>query len=210
MKQFIDLCNNLGFVSPASTPSCPTAPQRRTVTSRTALKFLYARKFDVPRAVALYEQHQQIRLREGLYHIDPFLEPLHAELQTGKFTILVSSRNSYRTRRTEALMFSHFCIAANPGCEWGRHCPLHRQQALPAQCHAHHYPARHCLSAGQCASGRRHAEGGTHFHLRHERLQVLEFWLWFVTEDLNAAQGKFRIDDDLILKAMRIGDHFSK
>lgn len=59
------------------------------MTARTALKFLYARKFDVVRAVALYEQHHQIRVREGLYHIDPYLEPLHAELQTGKFTILV-------------------------------------------------------------------------------------------------------------------------
>lgn len=63
------------------------------MTARTALKFLYARKFDVLRAVALYEQHHQIRIREGLYNIDPYMEPLHTELQTGKFTILVEIHN---------------------------------------------------------------------------------------------------------------------
>lgn len=91
VKQFIDLCNNLSSISNDndSAFTCSTTPRRRNVTARTALKFLYARKFDVHRAVTLYEQHHQIRLREGLYNIDPYLEPLHTELQTGKFTILV-------------------------------------------------------------------------------------------------------------------------
>ena len=80
VKQFIDLCNNLGN-------SCHV---RRNISQTTAVKFLYARKFDVPRAVSLYEQHEQIRLREYLYNIDPDVEPLRSELQTGKFTILVS------------------------------------------------------------------------------------------------------------------------
>lgn len=63
---------------------------KRNISQTTAVKFLYARKFDVPRAVSLYEQHEQIRLKEGLYNIDPDVEPLRSELQTGKFTILVS------------------------------------------------------------------------------------------------------------------------
>lgn len=79
IKQFIDLCNNIGS-------SCTP---RRNISETTAVKFLYARKFDVPRAVSLYEQHEQIRLKEGLYNIDPDIEPLRSELQTGKFTILV-------------------------------------------------------------------------------------------------------------------------
>lgn len=79
VKQFIDLCNNIGS----------TCTPRRNISQTTAVKFLYARKFDVPRAVSLYEQHEQIRLKEGLYNIDPDIEPLRSELQTGKFTILV-------------------------------------------------------------------------------------------------------------------------
>uniref|UniRef100_T1IWR5 Tyrosine-protein phosphatase non-receptor type 9 n=1 Tax=Strigamia maritima TaxID=126957 RepID=T1IWR5_STRMM len=54
----------------------------------TALKFLMARKFDVRRAVSLYEQHETTRIREGLVHFDPSCEHLREELETGKFTIL--------------------------------------------------------------------------------------------------------------------------
>ncbi|XP_021941822.1 tyrosine-protein phosphatase non-receptor type 9-like, partial [Zootermopsis nevadensis] len=54
----------------------------------TAVKFLAARKFDVSRAVALYEQHEATRHREGLVRFDPSREPLKSELDTGKFTIL--------------------------------------------------------------------------------------------------------------------------
>ncbi|XP_075159032.1 protein tyrosine phosphatase Meg2 isoform X2 [Haematobia irritans] len=78
VKQFIELCNNIGS----------TCTPRRNISQTTAVKFLYARKFDIPRAVSLYEQHEQIRLKEGLYNIDPDVEPLRSELQTGKFTIL--------------------------------------------------------------------------------------------------------------------------
>lgn len=80
IKQFIDLVNQLS--------SCSSI--RRNASQSTALKFLYARKFDVPRAVSLYEQHEQTRQREQLYSIDPSREPLKSELLTGKFTILVS------------------------------------------------------------------------------------------------------------------------
>ncbi|XP_020715139.1 tyrosine-protein phosphatase non-receptor type 9 isoform X2 [Ceratitis capitata] len=76
VKQFIDLCNG------------SSSSVRRNVSHTTAVKFLYARKFDVHRAVSLYEQHEQIRIREGLYNINPDIEPLYSELQTGKFTIL--------------------------------------------------------------------------------------------------------------------------
>lgn len=56
----------------------------------TALKFLLARKLDVPRAVALFEQYVILRKEEQLDNIDPKSDPLLTELQTGKFTILVS------------------------------------------------------------------------------------------------------------------------
>lgn len=55
----------------------------------TAVKFLCARKFDVARAVALYEQHEATRYREGLTSFDPSVDPLKTELETEKFTILV-------------------------------------------------------------------------------------------------------------------------
>ncbi|EDW27174.1 GL16614 [Drosophila persimilis] len=67
---------------------------RRNISHTTAVKFLYARKFDIPRAVSLYEQHEQIRQKEYLYNIDPDVEPLRSELQTGKFTILPARTSS--------------------------------------------------------------------------------------------------------------------
>ncbi|KAL5277738.1 hypothetical protein ACFFRR_002765 [Megaselia abdita] len=84
IKQFIDLVNQLS--------SCSSI--RRNASQSTALKFLYARKFDVPRAVSLYEQHEQTRQREQLYNIDPSREPLKSELLTGKFTILPARDSS--------------------------------------------------------------------------------------------------------------------
>lgn len=77
VKQFIDLVSELG-----------SNVNRKNVTTATAVKFLFARKFDVQRAVALYEQHELIRQRECLYNLDPMSDPLRTELETGKFTIL--------------------------------------------------------------------------------------------------------------------------
>lgn len=59
------------------------------VTWSMAVRFLFARKFDVARSLALFEQHELTRQREGLTRFDPTSEPLHSELLTGKFTILV-------------------------------------------------------------------------------------------------------------------------
>ncbi|KAG4065964.1 hypothetical protein HA402_006682 [Bradysia odoriphaga] len=77
VKQFIDLVSELG-----------SNVNHKNVTTATAVKFLFARKFDVQRAVALYEQHELIRQRECLYNLDPMSDPLRTELETGKFTIL--------------------------------------------------------------------------------------------------------------------------
>ncbi len=49
-----------------------------------------ARKFHVDRALALYQQHELMRVREGLDTFDIGRSPLSEELRTGKFTILPS------------------------------------------------------------------------------------------------------------------------
>ncbi|XP_058061455.1 tyrosine-protein phosphatase non-receptor type 9 isoform X1 [Anopheles bellator] len=77
VKQFIDRIN-----------SSNNDPNRKAVTPAVATRFLLARKYDIARALALYEQHELIRQREGLYGFDPMVDPLRAELETGKFTIL--------------------------------------------------------------------------------------------------------------------------
>ena len=41
------------------------------------------------RAITLYEQHDLTRQREGLVKLNPAVDPLRTELNTGKFTILV-------------------------------------------------------------------------------------------------------------------------
>lgn len=79
IKQFIDLVNS----------SSPHQP-RKNVTPETAIQYLSARKFDIPKAVALYEANSQTRQREGLYGIDSNVDPLRSELETQKFTVLVS------------------------------------------------------------------------------------------------------------------------
>lgn len=78
MKQFYELLGG------------STQQQRKPITPTTALKFLIARKFDIKRAVDLYHQHELIRQTEGLDEFDFTVDPLRAELETGKFTILVS------------------------------------------------------------------------------------------------------------------------
>lgn len=64
--------------------------ERKTISPSTALKFVLARKLDVQRAVELFEQHELIRKVEDLDNINPMSDPLRTELETGKFTILVS------------------------------------------------------------------------------------------------------------------------
>lgn len=58
------------------------------MSERTALKFLISRKFDIQRALQLYQMHEITRLRENLNEIDPNEANLKAELESGKFTIL--------------------------------------------------------------------------------------------------------------------------
>lgn len=72
-----------------------TSPPRK-VTAAVAVKFLLARKFDIQRAVVLYQHHEISRARDGLFDFDPRSEKLKREIETGKFTILVSSRRSER------------------------------------------------------------------------------------------------------------------
>ncbi|CAB0005075.1 unnamed protein product [Nesidiocoris tenuis] len=59
-----------------------------SISVSTAVKFLAARKFEVSRAISLFEQHELTRQREGLVDLNPEVEPLKSELDTGKFTIL--------------------------------------------------------------------------------------------------------------------------
>ncbi|TRY78674.1 hypothetical protein TCAL_11593 [Tigriopus californicus] len=53
-----------------------------------AIKFLMARKFHVDRALELYQQHELMRLREDLSHVEPSESPIREELLSEKFTIL--------------------------------------------------------------------------------------------------------------------------
>lgn len=77
IKQFIDLINL-------------QHQPRKVITPETAIQYLSARKFDIPKAVALYEANNLTRQREGLFGIDSKADPLRSELETGKFTVLVS------------------------------------------------------------------------------------------------------------------------
>lgn len=57
------------------------------MSEKTALKFLISRKFDVERALQLYQMHEVTRLQERLTSIDLNDPNLKAELESGKFTI---------------------------------------------------------------------------------------------------------------------------
>lgn len=88
-KEFIEAVNR-----------CRAGRRAGPVSWSTAVKFLAARKFEVQRALALYEQHEATRKREGLAVLYPTQEPLLSELYTGKFTVLV--------RREDQLTQMHF------------------------------------------------------------------------------------------------------
>lgn len=59
----------------------------------TAIKFLMARRFDVERAIKLYEDHESLRKKESLYSINLCDEAFIKELEFGKFTILPFVKN---------------------------------------------------------------------------------------------------------------------
>ncbi|KAL4640257.1 tyrosine-protein phosphatase non-receptor type 9-like [Arapaima gigas] len=58
------------------------------VSHSTAVKFLMARKFDVSRAIDLFQAYKNTRIKEGIYNLNPNDEPLRSELLSGKFTVL--------------------------------------------------------------------------------------------------------------------------
>ncbi|KAM8841848.1 tyrosine-protein phosphatase non-receptor type 9 [Synchiropus picturatus] len=58
------------------------------VSQPTAVKFLMARKFDVYRAIDLFQAYKNTRIKEGIINIIPDEEPLRSELLSGKFTVL--------------------------------------------------------------------------------------------------------------------------
>ncbi|XP_051557836.1 tyrosine-protein phosphatase non-receptor type 9 isoform X3 [Myxocyprinus asiaticus] len=58
------------------------------VSQMTAVKFLMARKFDVSRAIDLFQAYKNTRIKEGIYNINPNEEPLRSELLSGKCTVL--------------------------------------------------------------------------------------------------------------------------
>ncbi|XP_013868727.1 tyrosine-protein phosphatase non-receptor type 9 isoform X2 [Austrofundulus limnaeus] len=58
------------------------------VSQPTAVKFLMARKFDVSRAIDLFQAYKNTRIKEGIINLNPDEEPLRSELLSGKFTVL--------------------------------------------------------------------------------------------------------------------------
>jgi hypothetical protein len=67
------------------------------ISTSSAVKFLMARKFSVDRALSLYQQHEVMRVTEGLSVFDPTRSPLREELRTEKFTILPSKDDNGAT-----------------------------------------------------------------------------------------------------------------
>uniref|UniRef100_A0A672RQZ5 Tyrosine-protein phosphatase non-receptor type 9 n=1 Tax=Sinocyclocheilus grahami TaxID=75366 RepID=A0A672RQZ5_SINGR len=66
----------------------PFSQNADLVSQMTAVKFLVARKFDVSRAIDLFQAYKNTRIKEGIYNINPNEEPLRSELLSGKFTVL--------------------------------------------------------------------------------------------------------------------------
>lgn len=88
-KEFIEAVNK-----------CRAGRRAGPVSWGTAVKFLAARKFEVARALALYDQHEATRRREGLARLNPTQEPLQSELRTGKFTVLVRNRFTFHKKKS--------------------------------------------------------------------------------------------------------------
>lgn len=72
-----------------------------TMSNKTALKFLRARKFDVSKAVALYMEHQAAREIEGLNNMSISDDDLKSELESEKFTV-------FKTRSPKKAQLSLF------------------------------------------------------------------------------------------------------
>lgn len=100
VKQFIDLL------------SSKQNPPRK-VTPETAIQYLSARKFDVPKAVALFEANVAARHREGLFFCDSSVDPLRSELESAKFTVLVINVLFFYVQAYEQLQLLKYEIIKN-------------------------------------------------------------------------------------------------
>lgn len=96
VKEFIEIVNDLRLRRNAG-----------PLQWNTAVKFMMARKFEVHRALALYEAHEITRFKEGLVRFDPQNDPLKKELETGKFTVL-TTRDSTGAAITVFTANKHF------------------------------------------------------------------------------------------------------
>ena len=94
-----------------------------------------ARKFDVQRALTLYNAHEVTRFREGLVDIDPKSAVLQTELQTAKFTVLV--RDS--SHSLSFLLMHLFRDAAHTRRKRRCDCYVHRVQAFATECATRHH-----------------------------------------------------------------------
>lgn len=110
-KEFIEAVNK-----------CRAGRRAGPVSWSTAVKFLAARKFEVQRALALYEQHEATRRREGLAVLHPTQEPLLSELRTGKFTVLVRQES----RLTRILLSSPIRLCSSRNDSIYEFCFSHR------------------------------------------------------------------------------------
>lgn len=114
-KEFLRIVNDLRIKHDASPMSL-----------NTALKFLMARKFDLNRALALYDAHESTRFREGLTNFDPEKEPLKSELESGKFTVLVSIFIHFlKSVVSLILYFMPYVTLAKKRCQWSSHSHVH-------------------------------------------------------------------------------------
>lgn len=116
---------------------------------KTGLKFLMARKFDVPRSLQLYQSHETVRIREGVVKFDPLVDPLRKELETGKFTILVCLTDWICDRLAYITYFGCLFIAYS-GQEWFQDCTVLCGQARALRDDSPDNTAGCGVSAGRC------------------------------------------------------------
>lgn len=101
----------------------------------------------------------------------------------------------------------HGAIIAGTWCKWCSYCFIHRQLTQSKRSNTSYNATRYYLSIGCGITEYGHTKSGLNFHLRHEFIQIFQFWLRTVTAHSKFTQSKSSIQILFLISSISMFTH---